>query len=79
MTYARMIPLADTIYLPAIRHNAMQAFAVLCDFEEVETHEGVILRILPRASAPSDVVDELLSYLLTGSLETHLLEELHAR
>jgi hypothetical protein len=74
MTRMPLIQLADTLYPPAVRAQAIRAFGELCTFDTTLAIDGVSLYITPRPDAPAEIIDEFLSYLLTGSLETHLTQ-----
>jgi hypothetical protein len=67
------IYLAETLYPAPIRELAIRAFAELCDMTITAAPGGVLVHIAPRNGAPDNLVDEFLSYVLTGALELHLL------
>lgn len=70
----RTVELSLALYPPAALAHAREAFNTLCVVTEQLTSRSTIVTIAPTDGAPTETVDEFLSYALSAAIELHLAE-----
>lgn len=64
--------LDHTIYSPESIAAGTREFAEFCDVGAEPQANSTVITVSPRANAPEETIDELLSYILSAALEAQL-------